>query len=111
MAGLLVLLILTGLFLWLIWYLFFRSLLWVAEPSIEYFENREVEKFTIEDDSGIKAKVSLEGFDKPVHLPKSILQKAQKEPQKISKTNFWIYKDYIFPSKPTEEKIKEVFKE
>jgi biopolymer transport protein ExbB/TolQ len=49
MAGILVLLLIAGLFLWLIWYLFFRSLLWVAEPLIEYFEGRKAKRFSIED--------------------------------------------------------------
>lgn len=123
MAGILALLLIGGLFLWLIWYLFFRSVLWVAEPLIEYFEDKEAERFSIEDidkdefdDSDLenipksKVKVTIKDFDKPIHLSKSLLQKAQKEPQKLSNTNLWIYKDHIFNSKPTEDKIKRMLK-
>jgi hypothetical protein len=121
MAGLLVLLLIAGLFLWLIWYIFFRSVLWVAEPLIKHFENREAERFIVEDfeeesleDIELdqipknKVRISIKDFDKPVHLPRSLLQKAKKEPQKLANTNLWIYKNYIFPSKPSEERIKEL---
>lgn len=121
MAGILTLLLIAGLFLWLLWYLFFRSVLWVAEPLIEYFEGRKAERFSIEDiekdefdDADLenipksKVKVTIKDFDKPIHLSKSLLQKAQKEPQKLSKTSLWIYKDYIFPIKPSEERLKEM---
>jgi len=123
MAGILALLLIAGLFLWLIWYLFFRSLLWVAEPLIKHFEDREAERFTIEDinkdefdDRDLedipkgKVKVTIKDFDKPIHLSKSLLQKAQNQPQKLVNTNLWIYKDHIFSSRPTEEGIKEVFR-
>lgn len=119
MASLLALLLLAGLFLWLIWYLFFRSILWVAEPLIEYFEGREAERFSVEDidkdefdDSDLenipksKVKITIKDFDKPIHLSKFLLQKAQKQPQKLKKTNLWIYKNYIFPNKPKEGKIR-----
>lgn len=122
MLGLLALILIVGLFLYLIWYLFFRSLLWVAEPLVEYFDNRDAEKFVIEDIDkdkfngsnleGItkrKVKVSIKDFAKPIHLSKSLLQKAQKEPQKLGDINLWIYKDYIFRSKPTEAKLKKMF--
>ena len=49
MTGILALLLVAGLFLWFIWYLFFRSVLWVAKPLIEYFEGRKAERFSIED--------------------------------------------------------------
>jgi hypothetical protein len=111
MISLLTFLIIIGLFFYFIWFLFFRSLLWVAEPLIEYFESRETGRLIVEDDSGVKAKVTLEGLDKPIHLPKSILKKAEIEPQKLPNTTLWIYKDYIFSSKPTEEKLKEIFEE
>jgi hypothetical protein len=122
MAGLLALLLLAGIFFYLIWYFFYRSVLWVAEPLIEYFENREAERFIVEDfgeeslediDLGQihknKVKISIKDFDKPIHLSKSLLQKAKKEPQKLAGTNLWIYKDYIFSIKPTEGKLKEIF--
>jgi len=124
MSSLLALLLIAGLFLWIIWYLFFRSLVWVAEPLIEYFEGREAEQFSIAeidkdefDDSDLesipksKVKVTIKDFDKPIHLSKTLLQKAQKQPQKLANTNLWIYKDHIFNSKPTEERIKEMFSE
>jgi hypothetical protein len=111
MVGIVAFLLFDSLFLYFIWYLFFCSLLWVAEPLIEYFEGRETGRLIVEDDSGVKAKVTLEGLDKPIHLHKSILKKAEREPQKLPKTNLWIYKDYIFSSKPTEEKLKEIFEE
>ncbi len=57
-----------------------------------------------------KVKVSLKDFGKPIHLPKSLLEKAKKEPQKLANTNLWIYKDHIFSSKPTQERIKELFR-
>lgn len=50
-----------------------------------------------------KVKITLENLNKPIHLSKSILQKAQKEPQSLPNANLWIYKDYIFSSKPTKE--------
>jgi biopolymer transport protein ExbB/TolQ len=122
MAGLLALLILAGLFIWLIWYLFFRSVLWVAEPLIEYFKDKEAEQFSIEDigkdefdDSDLesipknKVKVTIKDFSKLIHLSKTLLKKAQKQPQKLGNSNLWIYKDYIFNSKPTQERIKEIF--
>jgi hypothetical protein len=122
MASLLALILIAGLFLFLIWYFFYRSVLWAAEPLIKHFENREAERFMVEDfeeknlediDLGQihkkKVKVSLKDFNKPIHLPKSLLQKAKREPQRIANTNLWIYKDYIFPTKPTEEKIKVIF--
>ena len=56
-----------------------------------------------------KVKVSIKDFDKPIHLPKSLLEKAKKEPQRLANTSLWIYKDYIFPSQPAEEKLREVF--
>jgi len=56
MASILALLLIAGLFLYLIWYLFFRSVLWVAEPLIKHFEDRQAERFTAEEDSGVKAK-------------------------------------------------------
>ena len=49
MVSLLALLLTIGLLLWFIWYLFFRSLLWIAEPLIKYFESRKAERFSIED--------------------------------------------------------------
>jgi len=119
MGGLVELFLIGGLLLWLIWYLFFRSLLWAAEPLIEYFESREVERFLIEDidknkfdDSDLesipksKVKVTLKDFNKPIHLSKTLLQKAQKQPQKLGNTNLWIYKDHIFSSKPVTEKTE-----
>lgn len=114
-------LIFTGLFLWLIWYLFFRSVFWVAAPLIEYFKDREAERFSLEDIEqdefdendleGIpksKVKITVKDFDKPIHLSKSLLQKAQKEPQKLVTTNLWIYKDYIFGTKPSHKRVKEI---
>ncbi|MDP8263690.1 MAG: hypothetical protein P9M13_10380 [Candidatus Ancaeobacter aquaticus] len=56
-----------------------------------------------------KAEVVLDGLDKPVYLPKSLLEKAKKKPQKLPNSNLWIYKDYIFSCRPTGEKIKEIF--
>ena len=122
MTSLFALILIAGLFLFLIWYFFYRSVLWVAESLIKHFENREAERFMVEDfgeeslediDLGQipknKVKVSLKDFDKPIHLPKSLLEKAKKEPQRLTNTNLWIYKDYIFPTKPTEEKLREVF--
>jgi hypothetical protein len=41
MASLLALILIAGLFLFLIWYFFYRSVLWAAEPLIKHFENRE----------------------------------------------------------------------
>lgn len=114
MAGILALLLITGLFLFLIWYFFYRSLLWVAEPLIKYFEGREAERFSIEDidkdefdDNDLesipksKVKVTIKDFDKPIHLSKSLLQKAQKQPQKLGNINLWIYKDRIYTFNPT----------
>jgi len=116
MVGILALLLIIGLLLWFIWYLFFRSLLWIAEPLIEYFESREVERFSIEDidkdkfdDNDLesipksKVKITIEGFDKTIHLSKILLQKAQKQPQKLGNTNLWIYKDHIYSYKPKAE--------
>ena len=94
---------------------FFKSVLWVAEPLIEHFEKKEAEQFTVEeceDKADLdkitdkKVKVILKDFEKPIPLSKSLLQKAQKEPQKLPNTNLWIYKDYIFSS---QEKIKNKF--
>jgi len=116
MVGLLALLLFISLFIYLIWYIFFRSVLWVAEPLIEYFESREAERFWIEDidkdefdDSDLesipksKLKVTLKDFDKPIHLSKTLLKKAQKQPQKLGNTNLWIYKDHIYSYKPKVE--------
>ena len=116
MVGLLALLLFISLFIYLIWYIFFRSVLWVAEPLIEYFEGRETERFWIEDidkdefdDNDLesipksKLKVTLKGFDKPIYLAKSLLRKAQKQPQKLGNTNLWIYKDHIYSYKPNVE--------
>jgi len=116
MVSLLALLLTIGLLLWFIWYIFFRSVLWVAEPLIEYFEGREAERFWIEDidkdefnDSDLesipksKLKVTIKGFDKPIHLSKTLLRKAQKQPQKLANTNLWIYKDHIYSYKPKVE--------
>ena len=116
MVGLLALLLFISLFIYLIWYIFFRSVLWVAEPLIEYFESREAERFWIEDidkdefdDSDLesipksKVKITLKDFDKPIHLSKILLQKAQKQPQKLGNTNLWIYKDHIYSYKPKAE--------
>jgi hypothetical protein len=110
------LLIFVGLFSWFIWYLFFRSLLWVVEPLIEYFEVRDAERFSIEDidkdefdDSDVesipksKVKITIKDFDKPIYLSKTLLQKAQKQPQKLGNTNLWIYKDHIHSYKPNVE--------
>ena len=110
------LLIFVGLFFWFVWYLFFRSLLWVAEPLIEYFESREAERFSIEDidkdefeEADLesipksKVKVTIKDFDKPIHLSKTLLQKAQKKPQKLGNTNLWIYKNHIYSHKPEVE--------
>jgi hypothetical protein len=41
MLNLLLLLLIAGLIIYLIGYLFFRSLLWVIEPLIEYFEKKK----------------------------------------------------------------------
>jgi len=116
MASLLALILIAGLFLYIIWYIFFRSLIWVLKPLIEYFENREAERFSIEDidkdefnDSDLesipksKLKVTLKDFDKPIHLSKTLLKKAQKQPQKLANTNLWIYKDHIYSYKPKAE--------
>jgi len=123
MGSLLVLILTTGLFLYLIWYLFFRSVLWVAEPLIKHFEDREAERFMVEgfeeesfEDIDLgripknKVRVTIEDFDKPISLPKSLLEKAKKGPQKLANTNLWVYKDYIFSSKPTEDKLRELLK-
>lgn len=116
MVSLLVFLLIIGLLFWFIWYLFFRSLFWIAEPLIKYFENREAEQFSIEDidkdefdDTDLesipksKVKVTLKGFDKPIYLSKSLLKKAQKQPQRLGNTNLWIYKDHIYSYKPKVE--------
>jgi len=116
MVALLVLIITIGLFIYLIWYLFFRSLLWVAEPLIKYFESRKAKRFSIEDidknefdDADLesipksKVKVTIKDFDKPIHLSKTLLQKAQKKPQKLGNTNLWIYKNHIYSHKPEVE--------
>ena len=113
MSGILILFLFLGLILYLLGYIFFRSVLWVAEPLIEYFEGREAERFWIEDidkdefnDSDLesipksKLKVTIKGFDKPIHLSKTLLRKAQKQPQKLANTNLWIYKDHIYSNKP-----------
>jgi len=47
MFGLFVLIIIIGLFLYFIWYIF-RSVLWVAN-LFKYFQNREAERFSIEE--------------------------------------------------------------
>jgi hypothetical protein len=49
MIGLLFLFLASIFSLWLICYLFFRLFLWVVEPLIEYFEDREIEQSSIED--------------------------------------------------------------
>ena len=109
-------LLFLALILYLLGYLFFRSLLWVAEPLIEYFQDREAERFSIEDidknefdDADLetipknKVKITIKDFDKPIHLSKTLLQKAQKKPQKLGNTNLWIYKDHIYSHKPEVE--------
>ena len=114
MVELLAIILIIGLFLWFLWYLFFRSILWVAQPLIEYFEDKDAEQFSIEDigkdefdDSDLesipksKVKVTIKNFDKPIHLSKSLLQKAQKQPQKLANTNLWFYKDHIYSNKPS----------
>ena len=120
--GLLVLLLITGLLIYLIWYLFFRSVLWVCEPLIEYMKDREAERFAVKDIekdeleetdleeiSKSKVEITITSVAEPIHIPKAILQKAQKEPQKLPKAKLWVYKNYIFSSMPTKEKIKERF--
>ncbi len=113
--GIIILLILAGLALWFIWYLFFRSVLWVVEPLIEHMKGREAEKFAVkdidEDEATDKVEITITSLAEPIHIPKPILQKAQKESQKLPKTNLWVYKDYIFSSRPTKEKKKEMFGE
>lgn len=117
--GLLVFLIIAGLFLWLICYLFYRTLVWVFEPLVEYMEGREAERFIIEeidkdefDDSDIekipkkKLNITIKSFDGFVPVPKSILKKAQKEPQKLPGTNLWVYKNEVLSSKPTKENLE-----
>ena len=111
----LIILLVAGSLIYLIWYVFFRSLLWVCEPLVEYMKDREAEKFAAKDidesDATDKVEITITSLAEPIHIPKPILQKAQKEPQKLPKTNLWVYKDYIFSSKPTKEKIKEMFGE
>lgn len=52
MANLLVLLLFIGFVLYLIGYLFFRSLLWVFEPLIEYFtKNKDSASFIDEEEN------------------------------------------------------------
>ena len=120
--GLFILLLIAGLLIYLIWYLFFRSVLWVCEPLIEYMKDREAERFAVKDiDKDELEEADLEEIPRsrveiiitsiaePMHIPKSILQKAQKEPQKLPSTKLWVYKNYIFSSMPTKEKIEEMF--
>lgn len=122
--GLLILLLIAGLILFLLWYLFIRSILWVFQPLIEYMEGKEAEKFVIEgfekeklEDIDLekvrknKVKILLTHFDGYVSVPKPILQKAKKEPRRLPGTNLWVYKDFVVSFKPTEEKIKEIFGE
>jgi len=119
MANSLVILLFIGLIIYFIWYFFIRSILWAAEPLIKYFESREAERFSIEDidkdwfdDNDLenipksKVKVTIKDFNKPIYLSKTLLQMAQKEPQKLANTNLWIYKVHIFTSRPIEEKTK-----
>ncbi len=49
MTSLFALILIAGLFLFLIWYFFYKSLLWAAEPLIKHFENGEAERFMVED--------------------------------------------------------------
>ena len=50
MASLLLLLIMGGLVFWGLWYLFVRSVVWVFEPVIQYFQRGEETGDSIEND-------------------------------------------------------------
>jgi hypothetical protein len=78
---------------------------------VEDFEEEGLEDIDLGQIPKNKVKVSLKDFDKPIHLPKSLLEKAKREPQKLANANLWIYKDYIFPTQPTEEKLREILVE
>ena len=42
--GLIVLFIVAGAFLWLLWYLFVKSVVWVFEPITKYVDNKDNER-------------------------------------------------------------------
>ena len=61
MSGILILFLFLGLILYLLGYLFFRSLLWVFEPLIKYFSEKEISNsFTERNDTKISEDLNEE---------------------------------------------------
>lgn len=112
--------IIFGLIIYLIWYAFFRSALWVAEPLIKNYEVKTEEKYFIEgyeeeqpEDidfnsiSADKLKVAAKGLTEPIFLLKPLLKRSNITPQKIPNSSLWIYNGSIYPSKPKEDIFEE----
>ena len=108
--GTIILILIAALILYVLYKIYMRTVEWVLEPLEEYMKDKEFEKVVVEEkDNDGNAIIIVEDIDKPVHIPKFIVKKSQNKPMKLSKTNLWLYKDYIFPCRPTSEQMFDLF--
>jgi len=66
MVGIIILLLIIGLFLWLLGYLFYKSVLWVFKPLVKDFQDIETQDFAVvEEEETEESEESEEGIDVP----------------------------------------------
>jgi hypothetical protein len=104
MEILIIILFIFGVIIGGIFYAFFRTMVWVAEPIAEYFEKDEARSYFVEETRAGLCKIRVRGIENEVFIPEHIIQKAQERPQRLPKIALWIYRDKIMAGPPDEEK-------
>ncbi len=110
MDVLILLLIIVGI-PWFLWYLFYKSVLWVLEPISNYMKDKEEERILIEHKGPFKVTITVESIDRSFDINQSIYKKAQKKPQKIAGSDLWVYKNSLMSFKSAREKLLEILRE
>ena len=83
-----------------IFYIFFRTMVWVSGPIVQYFEENEEKSYLVEETRAGLCKVRIRGIDNEVFIPEHIIQKAREKPQRLPKIGLWIFKDKIIAGHP-----------
>ena len=96
--GSVLLIILGGLALWGLWYLFVKSVVWVFKPIAKYFQEKE------EADNGVENNVSEEGSGEVIITVSSLQKNGFHEEERIEVGSS--KKDYVAPNNVTKEEAK-----
>jgi hypothetical protein len=111
MLFLIILLLISGLILFIMYKIALHTILWVAEPLVKHLDEKEhAEQQFRTEMSKIpgQLKILIDGYEKSFRVSKQQYDLAQVSPQQLRDTNVWIYKNHIFAHMPTIEEIRRI---